>query len=582
LRTSVSVRMRRLLGIGVGALLLCAGLAACGSSAPTGTEADPASLAPASSLLYIAVTVRPEGALRQSTITDLRALAHRKEPLGELLQAIAGSGPLGSIDFKREVEPWVGTQAGLFATSGNALANASRALGSALGSGFSPQALIKAGASGLLSYPDTQAALVLDTRNLSQARSFLGKLAGRQGAHSVSYRGVSYDANPQGAAEAIVGKFAVFGDEAGVKQAIDTHLGEPSLKSSSTPYQTLAAKGQEQALAGIYVNPTFARPQRSGEGGTSGGEVGQGERAASAEGQAKALLSALPGEPLQARISIVPRQHAFQIDADLLASSTQAESQAIAASSQAATLLGNLPSSSWLAASVGEGGAHAARYITLLSSVAGLATKSLFASFGGPALEGLLGYLSAHNGKFAAIFSGWNGPAAIFAAGSGLINLQTGLLMQASSTAGARAAVGRIGSQLKDAGASVTPAKVPGAESALTVRITGFPVVLDVGAAAGKLVLGIGPESVQGALSPAGAFSSSSVYSSASSMLGAKPAIVFDVPQSVSLVEGLGLSESPTIAPTLEKLRSLGTIAGGLQGLGGGVLRLRLLAGLQG
>lgn len=556
MRTTVSARGRRGIGAAIAAATLCTCVAACGSSSPSGTEADPAGLAPSSSVIYLSATVRPEGSLRQNAVTDLRKVSGSKEPLGQLLQAVTGAAPLGNVNFKREVEPWVGTDAGVFATSASALTGAAEAIGGTLGGGISPEALLHAAGAGLLS-KGADAALVLDTRDLEGARSFVSKLAGRQGAHHASYRGVSYNVDAQGAADAIVGKFAVFGEQAGVKAAIDTYRGEPSLTGTSSPYARLAAKGPAGALAGVYLNP--------------------------GAGKAGALLQALPGEPKQARVSILPQHESFVLDADLLAASGEAESKAVSAASTATTLVAGLPANSWLAAGLGESGPHAARYLALAGSVVELAAKSVLASFGGPALQALLAKLQGHAQAVQQLVSSWAGPAAVFAAGSGLLSIQAGIVIQSSSVAAARSAVGSIGSLLAGAGASVSKANVPGAESALRLTISGLPVSLYIGAGAGRLVIGLGPESVQGALSPTSTLSGSSLYGSATSSIGGiKPSVIVDFPMALALLEGLGLSENPALAPALGKLRSLGTLAGGVQGLGGGVLRLHLVAGLQG
>jgi hypothetical protein len=55
-----------------------------------------------------------------------------------------------------------------------------------------------------------------------------------------------------------------------------------------------------------------------------------------------------------------------------------------------------------------------------------------------------------------------------------------------------------------------------------------------------------------------------------------------DFPTLLSLLEGVGLNEDPTISPFLPYLRSLTTLAGGGKSLGGGVERFRLVLGLQG
>ena len=49
----------------------------------------------------------------------------------------------------------------------------------------------------------------------------------------------------------------------------------------------------------------------------------------------------------------------------------------------------------------------------------------------------------------------------------------------------------------------------------------------------------------------------------------------------LSLLEGVGLSEDPSISHVLPYLRSLSTLVGGGKSLGGGIERYRLVAGLQ-
>ena len=51
--------------------------------------------------------------------------------------------------------------------------------------------------------------------------------------------------------------------------------------------------------------------------------------------------------------------------------------------------------------------------------------------------------------------------------------------------------------------------------------------------------------------------------------------MIVDFPTLLSLLEGVGLTEDPTIAPFVPYLRSLTTLAGGGTTLGGGVERFR-------
>ena len=104
-------------------------LEACGSSHHK-TGPDPASVVPASVPVYAGATVRPTGSLQDAARSAGRSLTGHADPYLRLLAALQtpGSPPL---DYKRDVEPWLGTQAGVFLDAqGPALAaEGSRLLG---------------------------------------------------------------------------------------------------------------------------------------------------------------------------------------------------------------------------------------------------------------------------------------------------------------------------------------------------------------------------------------------------------------------------------------------------------------------
>ena len=105
-----------------------------------------------------------------------------------------------------------------------------------------------------LSANSAQGALVLDTTDVAKAKSFLEGQAHSAGAHTTSYRGVTYQVSPDGVAEGIVHKFAVIGSEAGVKSVIETAAGGSSLAQASA-YSKLASTAEHGALANAYLSP---------------------------------------------------------------------------------------------------------------------------------------------------------------------------------------------------------------------------------------------------------------------------------------------------------------------------------------
>jgi hypothetical protein len=62
---------------------------------------------------------------------------------------------------------------------------------------------------------------------------------------------------------------------------------------------------------------------------------------------------------------------------------------------------------------------------------------------------------------------------------------------------------------------------------------------------------------------------------------GIRPSVIVEFPTLLSLLEGVGLGEDPSISKVLPTLRSLTTLTGGGKSLGGGIERFRLLLGLQ-
>lgn len=100
--------------IAVAAALAALAFAGCGGGG--GGSSDPSTLVPPGAPVYVEATVKPEGTLK----SNLEALAKRVagvEDLGQLLveeaeKAASASGE--SLDYEKEIEPWLGEKAGLY------------------------------------------------------------------------------------------------------------------------------------------------------------------------------------------------------------------------------------------------------------------------------------------------------------------------------------------------------------------------------------------------------------------------------------------------------------------------------------
>lgn len=566
------------------ALLAAAVLAAggCGSS-PTGTSRDPAGAVPASAALYAGATVRPEGSLQKAAAAAGRALTHQADPYLRLLGALQTPGS-PSLDYKRDVAPWLGTRAGVFLSSGGGSSEAAVSrllalvqqglLGRSAGGGSFPFAAHAA-----------EGAIVLDTRDTAKARSFVQTLAKRAGAHTQSYRGISYQLG-NGVAFGIVARLVVLGTEPALRSVIDTSAGGGLSLAHSPGYSKLQAVAPHGALAHLYANP---------------GAVSEGASKSAPQGTASAL-ALLAGQRLL-NVSLVPTSNSFALDADAVAPDSSAgtgSGSLIAASPDASRALGELPSESWLAVGLGDLGAtlsanaHALQGLSSLGSLlTGSSSSTPSAGLSVPGLvEGLLEpltVLGANTAETNRDFASWMGAGGLFASGTGLLELRGGVVIESKDPARSRAAVAKLGAMLRQGGGSVQRTSIAGTDAAAAVHLSGLPVELDIAngrdsAGKTKFVIGLGEQSVEAALKQSETLSSATSFASATGALGEgiQPSVLVEFPTLLGLLEGVGLSEDPSIAPLVPYLRSLGTLSGGGKSLGGGIERFRLVLGLQG
>ena len=553
----------------------------CGSSA-SGTSIDPAKAVPAAAAVYAGAVVRPEGSLQSAARAAGRALTNQADPYLRLLGALQTPGA-PAPDFKRDVAPWLGPRAGVFLSSGGGSREAAVArlltlvqqglLGSSAGSSFPFAA------------HSVEGALVLDTRDAAKARSFVAGLARHAGAQTSSYRGTSYQL-ANGIAFAIVARLVVIGTEPAVHAVIDTTSGSGLSLARSPDYAKLQHSAPSGALAHLYANPgAFSE--------SSDGTQSQG---------AASLLSLLAGQRLL-DVSIVPSPSSLAVDIDAAAVTPDASSDSaglFAGSAAAGQALGELPGESWLAVGLSDVGKTLganSQALAGLSSLGSLLTGSgPQAATSGLNIKGLLEglltplrALSSGSAKSRHELTGWMGSAGLFASGSGLLELKGGVVIDSTDPALSRIAVAKLATILRKGGGSVQKTTIPGADAAIAARLTGLPVVLDIANgrdASGhdKFVIGIGEQTVEAALNPSATMSGSASLGTSAAALGEsiQPSVIVEFPTLLGLLEGIGLSEDPTVAPFVPYLRSLTTLSGGGKKLGNGIERFRLVLGLQG
>jgi len=572
------VRPRRWLACALLTAGLAGLLAGCGSGNTSGTSADPASAVPASAVLYAGATVRPTGAQKTDALAAGKALTHQADPYLRLLAALQTPGS-PTLNFSRDVAPWLGPHAGVFLSSlGSSGALSSLLQQGLLGGSSQGQFAFGAGAA--------QGAIVLDTSNTGRARSFLSAQAAHAGAHATSYRGVSYQLTSGGVALGLVDRFVVIGSESGMHSVIETTQGASSLAHASG-YAKLLAVAPSEALAHLYTSPTNASAAGSGGASPSGDAAGEG---------LASVLGVLAGAH-EANVSLVTSPTSLALDADTLTSSAQAGGL-LATDPESAQALSELPGESWLAIGLGHVGRtlnQDAQDLQGLASLGGSLTGSGQEASAGLSIGGLLQALltplralGANNAQAKHDFASWMGSAGIFASGSNLLELRAAVAISSTNAARSHAAVSLLGEQLRKSGVAVTSASLPGTEAAIAVRLSGLPVVLYIAAGpdsngSAKFVLGVGEASVQTALHPPSVLGASAPHTTAAASLGEgiQPSLIVSFPTFLSLVEAVGLIEDQSIAKFVPYLRAATTLVGGGHELNSEVQRFRLVLGLQ-
>ncbi len=543
----------------------------CGGSSKSGTSASPATVVPASAPLYVDAVVQPSGSLQTETLAAGRRVTGRPDPFSGLVKLLRGPTE-HTPDYAKEIKPWLGPEAGLFLSSveaaGSQVASLAaqsllrQALTKALSEGFTGAEAALLGSEGLphlLAQSSLQGALVLDTSDVTQARSFLQAQAQSAKAHPVSYRGVTFQVAPGGISEGIVEHFAVIGTEAGVKGVIDTSEGGASLARAAS-YSKLHASAESGRIANAYLDTQALSSSiaRSGESPLG-------------------LLQGVLGSAGRAYVSAIPTAHSVAIDLDTLPAAGSGEPSG----TTGAQVLSGLPGGAWLAIGIGDLGK------TLGGSTQGLGMLSNLAStfkLGSIEFGAAFAPLHSHSLNVSRDLLSWMGPTGLYVAGSNVLSLQAAAIVTSKDPARSRAAVSKLARAYREAGAETETTSIPGTDAAAVVKLPNFPLAITIADGQGKFVIGLGEASVQEALNPQSTLAGSALYSNAEQALGGgiKPSVAVEFHTLLSLMESLNLSQAPGFSGIASALRPLSSVAaGGGQTLSNGVKRARLVLALQ-
>ncbi len=288
--------------------LFAAGCGSSSSSSDSSSGSDLANLASPGSLVFVEGQLQPKGELKQNADSVAKSLTGG-EGLGQFVISELESSARAegeSLDFAKEVEPWLGEKGGVAFEHLDA---------------------------GELSEP----LIAIETTNTAAAQSFIDKRAGqgKNPSKDVSYEGVEFKVGgSEDNAVGLIGETVVLAQsEKEFKAAVDASKGE-SLGGEDR-FQNAIANASNGSLADIYVD--------------IGGIIDQSEGGETAD-QAKGALQATGIDPGEATAvaSVIPQANQIVVD---LSSELDGEE---APAGDASKLLGSLPASSFAAFSTSE------------------------------------------------------------------------------------------------------------------------------------------------------------------------------------------------------------------------------------
>lgn len=517
--TSTGLARRALLGA---ALALSLPLAACGSDSTGGGGPDPATAAPAKAPIYVELTVRPEGELKNNALDVAGKLLNSDDPeaeLKKLLQDGSSSTETADINYDEDLKPWLGERAGFFITE--------------------------------LKESDAQGSLVLQTTDADKAQEILDREIrepAKAGAPApkvteTEYNGTTIAVSDDDSAQAVVDDLALVGTEGGVKAAIDALKSDGgSLADADRFTQATDALGDEsETLGSLYIDVKAAVDQA----------VASGELETDQATAVRQVFGASGFESIAAGLSV--QQNALRVD---IASPTSKKQPDLGNPSEA---VAGLPGDSWLALGIGDVQRVVEYQLDQLSTVTSLAGQGDVNTI----IEQLNRELKI---DIRQDLLSWMGEGAIFVRGTNVADIGGALVVQTKDAAKAKEAIPTIERLVRlfgqGEGIRVRPLEAAGVEAGFTVVTEQAPLPINVAVAGDTFVVAVTDTALRAALDPDGTLGDNADFKAAAGALGngIKPALYLGFQPIVTLAEGFGVQDQPEYKqakPTLDVLRAL-------------------------
>ncbi len=479
--------------------------------------ADPATVAPADAALYADATVRPEGATKASLESAFSKLLGTKD-LGHYVTArVNASLAKDNLSYSEDIAPWLGERGAVFYQS----------------FGENPKA-----------------AVILQTTDPGAALDTFAKVAAADDSKTkeTTYKGVTLEAGGDDSYAAI-GGLVVGGPLDGVKAAIAASTGQ-SLADSEDYRSSLAGAPSDRVFT------AWADPARIISSFVESGKISPSQ---------SSQLRAQVGNYLRG-----PAAAWGDVTKDYLG--LELSLSASKAAAPGPSLISGFPSDAWFAFGLHQFGQG---FEQGLKQVESAPSSELGAGTGLPLdrIREALGVDVGNVGKWLGDVSGYLGGGSIISLGGALVATTRDPAASARSLAQLEALF------KKDVDVVTRP--LGDGRTGFSVTPQGSPVQLVFEQRDGKVVAGLGQDSVDAALSPSETLADSPTFKTASdSLAGLEPSLYLDFGPIASLLNIPGVSTNPNLElakPYLDRLDYL--IAGG--GVKDGRVLARIVLGVK-
>lgn len=495
---------RRLSALAVCVALPATILAGCGGGdGSSDVDVGPATAVPANAPIYLDATVKPTGSAEADAKAALGKVLDTDDPGAKIVSLIedAAKSEGHPINFDQDVKPWLGERAGVFFTN--------------------------------LSGDTTNGTVVLETTNPSAALAGIQKSVGVTAANPApqSYNGSSYQTDPtdSGHVFGTVGNFLVEGDLDGFKSAVDAEKGD-SLGDSSD-FTDALGELPDDGLGTFYMVP------RTLLDSLGPGQIDQASQA---------VLEKSAGEALDKPVSGALTASADSFDLDFVGGDDGVETPE-------SSLLGSVPSQTWLALGLGNLGDAVKRTLDQVKAQI-------------PNYDAVVRQIEQTTGSSIGQLTDSLGDAVVYVEGTTESTLTGALVVKSEDPD----LTGRLLSQLQgllrlgNAG-GVRPLQLSGGGVGFQINDPSTaPAPIEIAQQGDKLVIGYGANSAERTLTPAETLADSQTFATATGHVSDLGTDLFlDFPSLFQLAESTGAKSDPGYVQARPYIDALGYLVSG-------------------